>query len=79
MAKKKAGARARHTTNALARNDRASYPLPASAPAVLPLGALMLAASMGSWAQAGAPAVAASPAESRSLAPVTVREQAEAP
>ena len=69
MAKKKTGARPRHTTTAL----------PPSAPAVLPLGALMLAASMGSWAQAGAPAVAASPAESRSLAPVTVREQAEAP
>lgn len=79
MAKKKAGARARHNTTALARDVRVSLPAPCSAPALLPLGALMLAASMGSWAQNAAPATPAAPAESRTLAPVTVREQAEAP
>ncbi|HSI54932.1 MAG TPA: TonB-dependent siderophore receptor [Ramlibacter sp.] len=40
--------------------------------ALLPLGALMLAASAGSWAQASAP-------EGKTLAPVVVREKAEAP
>lgn len=38
---------------------------------LLPLGALMLAASAGGWAQS------ASPGEGKTLAPVTVREQAE--
>lgn len=42
-------------------------------PALLPLGALLFAASAGAWAQS-------TPApESRSLAPVTVKEKAEAP
>jgi len=45
--------------------------------AMLPLGAMMFAASMGSWAQTAAPAAPA--ADSRTLAPVTVREAAEAP
>jgi catecholate siderophore receptor len=76
MAKKKSGARARRNTTSLASDVRASLPAPCSAPALLPLGALMLAASVGSWAQTAAPAT---PAESRSLAPVTVRERAEAP
>jgi catecholate siderophore receptor len=44
-------------------------------PAVLPLGAMMLAASMGSWAQTAAQPAA----EGKMLAPVTVREKAEAP
>lgn len=45
----------------------------ASQPATLPLGALMLAASFGSWAQ---PVPAP---DSRTLAPVVVKEKAEAP
>ncbi|MGE0497447.1 MAG: TonB-dependent receptor [Ramlibacter sp.] len=48
-------------------------PAPASERALLPLGALMLAASFGSWAQS------ATPAEGKTLAPVTVKERAEAP
>lgn len=42
-------------------------------PALLPLGALLFAASAGAWAQS------AQPTETRSLAPVVVKEQAEAP
>jgi catecholate siderophore receptor len=48
---------------------------PASDTALLPLGALMLAASVSSWAQTNA----ASPAGERNLAPVVVKEKAEAP
>ncbi len=45
----------------------------ASAPALLPLGALLMAASAGAWAQnAAAP-------ETKTLAPVVVKEKAEAP
>lgn len=43
-----------------------------STPALLPLGALMLAASAGTWAQSPDP-------QGKTLAPVTVREKAEAP
>ncbi len=74
MAKKKSGARMRRSHALAARSTPAS----ASATA-LPLGALMLAASMGSWAQSAAPAPATPATEGRSLAPVTVRERAEAP
>ena len=41
-------------------------------PALLPLGAMMLAASAGTWAQPADP-------QGRTLAPVVVREKAEAP
>jgi catecholate siderophore receptor len=44
----------------------------AAKPAALPLGAAMLAASFGSWAQTA-------PAEGRTLPQVTVKERAEAP
>ena len=47
---------------------------PGAQQAVLPLGAMMLAASLGSWAQSATPAAPAA-----TLAPVTVREKAEAP
>ena len=47
------------------------FPRSPSEPKLLPLGALMLAASAGAWAQSAAPA------EGKTLAPVTVREQAE--
>ncbi len=54
--------------------------MPAAAPvrAVLPLGALMLAASFSSWAQTTAPAGNQAQTETRTLAPVTVREKSEA-
>lgn len=45
---------------------------PSSDPALLPLGALMLAASAGAWSQA-------TPEANRTLTPVIVREKAEAP
>ena len=78
MAKKKAGARVRRSSLVPACNTGAAQAQPPAADlALLPLGALMLATSVGSWAQT-APAAGAT-AESRTLAPVTVREQAEAP
>ncbi|MEO7160286.1 MAG: TonB-dependent siderophore receptor [Polaromonas sp.] len=52
-------------------------PSPACSPALLPLGALMLAASVSGWAQGTAPATQA---EGKALAPVTVtglRDRAE--
>lgn len=52
----------------------AAAPFPAPAP-MLPLGAVMLAASFGSWAQTS-PAPAG---EIKTLAPVIVREKADAP
>ncbi len=45
---------------------------------LLPLGALMLAASCNTWAQTASPTPAATPAQ-RSLGTVTVREAAQAP
>jgi catecholate siderophore receptor len=55
------------------RNSTYPAPQASSEKALLPLGAMMLAASMGSWAQS------AQPAEGKTLAPVTVKEKAEAP
>ena len=70
---------ARHKKNRLAS---AAVPAPAasSSKALLPLGALMLAASFSSWAQtstapAAAPAASVSPTDT--LTPVTVREKAD--
>ncbi len=48
-------------------------------PPTLPLGALMLAASFGSWAQATPAPSSATAAEAKTLAPVIVKERAEAP
>ncbi len=79
MAKSKARARTHSVTPAAASRVHASRsPANPADLSLVPLGALMLAASAGSWAQTAAPAAAAS-TESRTLAPVTVREQAEAP
>ena len=63
MAHQKAGARVR-SNNPIHR---------ASGAAMLPLGAMMLFSSFGTWAQTAAPG------EGKTLAPVTVKEQAEAP
>ncbi|MEP6791593.1 MAG: TonB-dependent receptor plug domain-containing protein, partial [Ramlibacter sp.] len=52
---------------------------PVSEPALLPLGALMLAASVGSWAQTTPATPTAGAGAEKSLAPVIVREKAEAP
>ncbi len=65
------------------KNRFASAAVPAAASAgktLLPLGALMLAASFSSWAQTSTPpaaAAAVSVSPSDTLAPVTVREKAE--
>ena len=66
-------ARSRRKAPRPATHRGAPVSTPPAPPAVLPLGALMLSASMGAWAQ-GTPA-----AEGRTLSTVTVREQAEVP
>ncbi len=59
-------------------DNRTVTPPPATAGnALLPLGALMLAASFSSWAQTTAPGNVTTQTGTPSLAPVTVREQAE--
>lgn len=74
---------ARSARHKQTRVTRAAVPAPVACPpgkALLPLGALMLAASFSGWAQtsaapASAPAATASPTDT--LPPVTVREKAD--
>ena len=71
--------RAQRPDTALPCTQRSSplahSPAPHSDKALLPLGALMLAASFGSWAQGNTPAAA--PAATPTLSTVTVKESAE--